>query len=364
MTSKPGRNDSCPCGSGLKYKHCCLKKKRAENNSATANTQNPVSGLPNTGMSYPENFNEYIIQHAAEFEAFKKSFLEKGLDIDALMDKLWSRDKLKKMSTNDIIVKLGSMNINFDIDQFKKQVEGYVCACDLAEDHYYDDIVLVNNLDEDFVWLAIVELWSRIMPDCLNKEMIDDMMQEGYVCLEKRIVDEAMEKWDNAWNMIKDIVPSDITSVEVADEFIPMMQCIFNWCQDFEMELYNAGLGNSAYFTKRIQFSHDLCQTFPDSDNSIIHNMLRAEAESYASLGDITTADRLFKELIERFPYNVWGYIGWGDMYAFKLGVPEDSDKAREIYNRALLECDCEIDVVEERLASLEKDIRNCNEIT
>jgi tetratricopeptide (TPR) repeat protein len=26
---KPGRNDPCPCGSGKKYKHCCLDKDRA-----------------------------------------------------------------------------------------------------------------------------------------------------------------------------------------------------------------------------------------------------------------------------------------------------------------------------------------------
>jgi len=26
--SKVGRNDPCPCGSGLKYKQCCLKKRR------------------------------------------------------------------------------------------------------------------------------------------------------------------------------------------------------------------------------------------------------------------------------------------------------------------------------------------------
>jgi SEC-C motif-containing protein len=25
-TPKPGRNDPCPCGSGKKYKHCCLLK--------------------------------------------------------------------------------------------------------------------------------------------------------------------------------------------------------------------------------------------------------------------------------------------------------------------------------------------------
>ena len=28
--TKPGRNDPCPCGSGRKYKHCCLKKDAAE----------------------------------------------------------------------------------------------------------------------------------------------------------------------------------------------------------------------------------------------------------------------------------------------------------------------------------------------
>jgi SWIM/SEC-C metal-binding protein len=26
--AKVGRNDPCPCGSGLKYKQCCLRKRR------------------------------------------------------------------------------------------------------------------------------------------------------------------------------------------------------------------------------------------------------------------------------------------------------------------------------------------------
>lgn len=25
--SRPGRNDPCPCGSGRKFKHCCLHKR-------------------------------------------------------------------------------------------------------------------------------------------------------------------------------------------------------------------------------------------------------------------------------------------------------------------------------------------------
>jgi len=27
VTKKPQRNDLCPCGSGEKYKHCCINKK-------------------------------------------------------------------------------------------------------------------------------------------------------------------------------------------------------------------------------------------------------------------------------------------------------------------------------------------------
>ena len=26
MTDTPGRNDPCPCGSGEKYKHCCMNE--------------------------------------------------------------------------------------------------------------------------------------------------------------------------------------------------------------------------------------------------------------------------------------------------------------------------------------------------
>lgn len=34
--TKPGRNDPCPCGSGQKYKRCCLRKDQAAESSALA----------------------------------------------------------------------------------------------------------------------------------------------------------------------------------------------------------------------------------------------------------------------------------------------------------------------------------------
>src|SRR5262249_16694975 len=36
MRKKIGRNEPCPCGSGKKYKHCCLAKDQTARHEATA----------------------------------------------------------------------------------------------------------------------------------------------------------------------------------------------------------------------------------------------------------------------------------------------------------------------------------------
>jgi tetratricopeptide (TPR) repeat protein len=55
--SKPGRNDPCPCGSGKKYKHCCLPRDAAEPGSSSLLTSplvapNPPLLLPPSGLEY------------------------------------------------------------------------------------------------------------------------------------------------------------------------------------------------------------------------------------------------------------------------------------------------------------------------
>jgi len=158
--------------------------------------------------------------------------------------------------------------------------------------------------------------------------------------------------------MIRTIVPSNIKSVREADEFIPpLTQSIFNWCQDFKMESGNAWLKNDSFYLNRIKYCQDFCRTFPRSDELIIHSMLRAEAESYASLGDIETADKLFQGLTTKFLDNVWGYIGWGDMYRYLKSdsrISEVYDKAEEKYRLGLARCNTEIDVITDRILKLE----------
>lgn len=55
--------------------------------------------------------------------------------------------------------------------------------------------------------------------------------------------------------------------ISEADKFIPVLtQFIYNWCQDFEMELANAAVEDKSYYEKRIKYCQDFLRIFPDSD--------------------------------------------------------------------------------------------------
>lgn len=85
------------------------------------------------------------------------------------------------MTTSEIIDKLKSMNLSFEIEEFKKQAENYISAIDLSEDFYYTQDFHSEGLDEDFIWSGIMELgnaateddifcekWIKILPGFLQ----------------------------------------------------------------------------------------------------------------------------------------------------------------------------------------------------
>ena len=47
----PGRNDPCHCGSGRKYKHCCLGKDEAKVRAASAEAAEARSAKPETAAA-------------------------------------------------------------------------------------------------------------------------------------------------------------------------------------------------------------------------------------------------------------------------------------------------------------------------
>ncbi|MGH2612718.1 MAG: YecA family protein [Rhabdochlamydiaceae bacterium] len=275
VPGKIGRNYPCPCGSGKKYKRCCLGNEEMTPSELLASSDRPMT-------------NAQKLRDRPELLEMSDSLIGKHIPVGSFKDfisDLWSSDKVKMMGTPQIIEKLRSMNVDFDINNFKEHAQNYISACQLAHELYYThDYRPGNYLDDDFIWLAIIELWNRIIPERYNVEMINDLMQDGYACIERSDYREGLEKWEKAWRIITSIIPPDVKSVSDADEYIysitqaiSMAQSIYNWCQDFQNELSEAASYDDSFNARLIKYCQDFRRVFPDSDELIIKNMLKAE---------------------------------------------------------------------------------------
>ena len=190
---------------------------------------------------------------------------------------------------------------------------------------------------------------------------IDSLMQNGYDLIEKGRTIEACDKWLEAWMIIRRNIPENVTILEEIDNILSnMLQCVYNWCQDLEMELHNAGTKDKKYFHKRIEFCRDFYKIFRDEkDELLIPGMKKAEGDAYFTLGEIEKGDERFREIVKEHPNYIWSYISWGDHYCI-MGVDKYNDykKAERYYIQALekiveLGIEEELDTVYERLKDL-----------
>ncbi|KYK33635.1 MAG: SEC-C domain-containing protein [Theionarchaea archaeon] len=358
--SKIRKKDPCPCGSGKRYKDCCLKKKKGKGEipqKTSSRLSEEELGEIFDEKKFQERLNEFVRAYA---EGTLKERIKESLESG------WECEKVEEMSTEEIIEKLDSMNVHFNKDQFKKQVQQYISAIELAEDHYYTQD-WKGKEDEDFIWIAVMELWNQLIPDKVNLEMVDSAIFEGYFDLDRGDYTRVLEQWENAWDMVKKIIPPEITAIEEADRFISSLPVfrltysLFDWCQDF-MDFYNGDLvplyselEDESWIKKRIVYVTEFCEQFPDTDDTVIEPMLRTEAVSCALLGDREKAEPLFEGLVERFPDSALTYICWGDMYV--IVDPPDYDKAEKIYRRGLTQCPGGRNEIFERIKDLKEKI-------
>ncbi len=270
--------------------------------------------------------------------------------------------RFNNITPEEVINKLRSMGIKFNKKQFLKDVNAFYSAEDIAKNWRKKyTIIIRENWEDDFIWKAALFLWEKFAPHIVSTEKLDDMMQEGYELLEEKKYVEGTELWLDLWEHLKKRFTSDMKSISEAEVVFPgMMQSLFNWCQDFDAELENVGFNDPSFFKKRIEYCNTFCRLFPESDELIIMNLKRAEAESYFHLGETRKGDELFEKMIDEFSDSVWGYMGWGDMYGimrFNEKVPIDYKKANKIYLDGLknVQDQTERGYLLERLESLEK---------
>ncbi len=249
----------------------------------------------------------------------------------------WTFEKIEPMSTDEIFDRLNRLGVSVTPEDYQAAAQRHESA-QLLADEWYAQYTFhpEGRYDEDFVWMAAIVLWKRLIPDRICFEQINKRMQEGYHLLEIGRTTDACDAWWQVWEWLKDKVTPERNTLKALDEDFRGTQAMFNWCQDLQMELRNAGRDDPQYHRLCIRYCQEFLGTFTGIEWLMRGNFMRAEAEAYWRLGEIETAEVKFEALVEANPDWAWGYINWSDMYWLFRDSRKDYDRAEPILQRAL----------------------------
>jgi tetratricopeptide (TPR) repeat protein len=170
------------------------------------------------------------------------------------------------------------------------------------------------------------------------KEQFLDLVWEGYDFLGKKQTVQACDRWLQAWEIFKKLLPRkwggrrlDLDLLYEEDDL-----SLVDWTSDLEMELHNAGLEDPIYYEHRVRYAREFLSMVPQ-EPSLYLQYRRAEGEALRKLGRLAEAEAVFEALVERLPDEGWAYIGWADNHWLSdVVVPEEYATAERILRLAL----------------------------
>jgi hypothetical protein len=243
------------------------------------------------------------------------------------------RSRAEQLTDADLLDKLRSFGIDLDREGLSKLCEDALSAEDVARElrhsHELDD----DDIETDWIWISLVTLWQRWWPDRVCLELLDDKVQAGYD--DER--DEATQApiWLDAWSDVLRLCDAaGIRSIAEFDDRFPMTQSLYNWSQDLEDALWNAGLRDRELIQARIDVCEEALRRFPREDQLMTENRRRALAESYFEASLTGKAEELYQGWLAADPEWGWGWISWADCYTAGWREARDYGRAEELLRR------------------------------
>ncbi len=227
------------------------------------------------------------------------------------------RDDAERLSDGQLLEKLRGLGIELDRTGLEALCQGANSAQEVASqltDRHLTE-TQTRTPESDWVWLAMLALWQRWWPAKPCLETLDDKIQDGYETLAQD-GGAATDRWLDAWSDVLALCEAaGITTIAAFDARFPLTQSLYNWSQDLEMELGNAGHDDPAKLRARITVGEQVLRRFTDCDQLMIENWRRAIAEAWFGLGDTGKADELYRGWLDADPAWGFGWIGWASCY-------------------------------------------------
>lgn len=248
------------------------------------------------------------------------------------------RSDAKRLSDGELLAKLRSFGIELDRSSLERLCDQALSAEEIAQP-LLDQRTFrgrQQQMGSDWIWICLSALWQRWFPDKPSFESLDDKMQAGYELQASGAV-AACRVWLGAWSDVLHILDkAGMQSIEEFDERFGGSQSLFNWIQDLEGELWNAGLEDRQFLAARIALCEEGLRRFRSDDDLMTENRRRALAESYYELGEMDKAEALYREWLAADPCWGWGWIGWSDCYRFTRTERLDGNRCEQILREGL----------------------------
>ncbi len=281
--------------------------------------------------------------------SFRKQSADKVLRSDA-----------QPLTDDDLLAKLWSFGIELDRPSLERLCRETLSAEEMATP-WLDQRTFHGRqaeMESDWIWVCLTALWQRWFPDQPCFELLDDKMQAGYDLQGPAEAPAACHIWLEAWRDVLGLLDKGgLPSIHAFDERFRGSQSLFNWIQDLEDALWNAGLEDRQFLTARIAVCEEGLRRFPAEDDLMTENRRRALAESYFELGETGKAEALYRDWLHADPRWGWGWIGWSDGHGFTRTQLQDWPRAEQILREGLA-----VDQVRDRLDMLERLADVCEE--
>lgn len=244
------------------------------------------------------------------------------------------RSSAAPLSDDELLAKLRELGLDVDRDGVERLCQGALSAEEVAKP-IGDKLKLANDMKGDWIWISLVALWQRWWPERVCMELLDDKMQAGYVQDSENDTHAAVVTWLDAWSDVLRLCDATgIGSIEEFDERFPLAQSMFNWSQDLEIALDNAGRDDGEIRRALIDFCEESFRRFPREDQLLTENRRRTMAQAYFDAGMAEKAEELFGSWLDADPGWGWGWIGWADCYLPGAGRPADLPRAEKLLHR------------------------------
>jgi hypothetical protein len=316
--SKTSRNAPCPCGSGKKYKKCCLPKEQASV-KPPARDEQASKALATLGVGRHSALRLLGIQQSEGRKSAKK---------------LWTPQKVSSMGVEEILERLRNMGIEVDEESFVPLTEGLDSAWPIADVWQKRIDKRLDDESRDFLALAAVNLWRHWVSERLCVEAIDDWMQEGYAMDGD---DAAVDKWIGLWSVLRSM---GMKTTDELDEYVGGTQHVGNWLQDLCIAFLNASLKDPQMAWRGAEFARQVVEGFAQESEGWLSGFECDRAQMLFGANRRDLAEPILRRLIEQDPDDPGTYMRLAEGLTDGTDVSsEDRRAAIELVERARARC-------------------------